>query len=248
MNNVHLVLEPKTLEFDGLKIGAVPWITIDNHSECLKFIQNCPAKILISHLELEGFEMMKGMPVASHGMDHKLFKKYDKVLSGHYHTKSNKDNIFYLGTPFEQTWADVDDPKFFHTIDTVDGKLEAVRNPLTIFNRIIYNDSEGPVKLPAPETITNSFIKIIVGYKKDLFAFDKFIDSLHILNPFEIKISDTADEFKSDNVETDEDTKIVNDTANLLNHYVDNVETELDKDRLKQRLQELFVEAQNQEL
>ena len=245
MGNVHLVLEPKVLEYDGFKIGALPWITIDNYTDSIKFIENCPTKILISHLELAGFEMMKGMPPATHGMDHSIFKKFDTVLSGHYHTKSNKDNIFYLGTPFEQTWADVDDPKFFHVLDTKSEKVAAIRNPLTIFNKIVYNDCNGPVKIP--ESITNNFVKIIVAHKKDLFSFDKFIDNLNLLNPYEIKISDTVEEFKADNVETEEDLNVVNDTSLLLNHYVDNVETELDKDRLKARLQELFVEAQNQD-
>jgi len=33
----------------------------------------------------------------------------------------------------------------------------------------------------------------------------------------------------------------------LLNDYVDNVETELDKNRLKGKLNELYIEAQNSE-
>ena len=35
------------------------------------------------------------------GMDHKLFSKFERVLTGHFHTKSTIDNITYLGTQLE---------------------------------------------------------------------------------------------------------------------------------------------------
>ena len=49
-------------------------------------------------------------------------------------------------------------------------------------------------------------------------------------------------EYNSENVLDDEVN--ISDTSTLLNTYVDAVETELDKDRIKGKLQELYVEAQ----
>jgi hypothetical protein len=38
------------------------------------------------------------------------------------------------------------------------------------------------------------------------------------------------------------------DTGKLLNTYIEAVQTDLDKEKLKKRLQELYVEAQNFEI
>ena len=46
----------------------------------------------MGHLELNGFVATAGH-VMDHGMDINPFKKFKKTFSGHYHTRSNVDNI-----------------------------------------------------------------------------------------------------------------------------------------------------------
>ena len=61
MNEVNIVDKPTVMNYDGLNIG-LPWIAEDNEEESLEFINNCNASILVFHLELQGFDMSKGMP------------------------------------------------------------------------------------------------------------------------------------------------------------------------------------------
>ena len=61
------------------------------------------------------------------GMDHKLFSKFERVLTGHFHTKSTIDNITYLGTQLELSWADAHDKKHFHILDTATRELTTSR-------------------------------------------------------------------------------------------------------------------------
>jgi hypothetical protein len=35
------------------------------------------------------------------GLDPKIFDKFDRVFSGHYHTRSDNGKIFYLGNTYE---------------------------------------------------------------------------------------------------------------------------------------------------
>lgn len=248
---VNLYMEPTVNDYDGLKIALLPWINSENYEKSINFVKSSKASVLAGHLELSGFEMMKGAPAVSHGMDSDIFKRYEMVLSGHYHTKSTRGNIFYLGVPFEQTWADCNDPKYFHILDTNTRELTAVRNNMTIFNRLVYDDSLhlDPVKEVDKIDLTHvrgTYVKVVVANKKDPYAFDRYLDKIIANEPFEYKIIENLTEYSGDNV-SDEDINI-SDTVTLLNSYVDAVETSLDRDRLKTRLQELYVEAQNLEL
>ena len=239
---INLHLKPTEIEIDSLKIGMIPWINDENTAETLDFIDKTTATFICAHLELAGFEMMRGGGAMSHGMDPKLFSKFEHVLSGHYHTKSSRDNITYLGVPYEQTWADSNDPKFFHSIDTSTRQLKAHRNKQILFHRLVYDDSCGLDKI-SDETktaIANSFVRVVVVCKNDPFTYDRFIDDITASNPFEYKVVENL--IKSC---IPEDSRLdVSDTTTLLCSYIDAIDTPLDKTILKSYLNTLYTEAQ----
>ena len=190
---------------------------------------------------------MKGAPAQSHGMAPELFSRYEMVLSGHYHTKNSDRNIHYLGTQYELTWSDANDPKYFHVFDTDTRELLAIRNPLCIFQRLVYDDSQSssPIQYVNELDLSKArgtFIKVIVNSKKDPYAFDKYIDKLQAAEPFDIKIVESFSEYAAESVE--DESICMADTGTLLNSYVEAIETELNKDKIKNRLHELYVEAQ----
>jgi DNA repair exonuclease SbcCD nuclease subunit len=246
VKDVNIVMKPSVIDYDGCRIALLPWINPENYEESMKFVASCDAGILGSHLELSGFDLLPGMP-ATHGMSPKDFSRFEMVWSGHYHTKQSRDNIHYLGTQFEMTWSDCNDPKYFHVFDTETREITAVPNPLTLFAKFVYDDTD-----PAcPEgidvsTFKDKFVKIVVKIKRDPFKFDRFVDRIQKVGVHEIKIAETFDEFSGSNVD-DIDVESVSDTGDLLNAYVDSVETDLSKDTIKSKLRELYVEAQNLE-
>ena len=89
-------------------------------------------------------------------------------------------------------------------------------------------------------------VKVIVVKKENFTKFDKLIDSLYSCNLVELKIIEDFSEFE-DNAVGEMDLKL-DDTITLLNDYVDNTVTDLDKERLKNVLQSLYVEAQHIEV
>jgi hypothetical protein len=68
---------------------------------------------------------------------------------------------------------------------------------------------------------------------------------LYKVNPLELKIIEDLSEFESDAL-GDQEVDL-EDTVTLLSQYVDSLETEADKDRIKTLMKTLYVEAQNYE-
>ena len=116
-NNVKVYSETTSIEVGGLNILLVPWINQENKDMTLKMINKSTAPMCMGHLELQGFKV-NDYVVMDHGMDMDPFKKFEKVFSGHFHTRSTQDNISYLGNPYEIYWNDCEDTRGFHLFDT----------------------------------------------------------------------------------------------------------------------------------
>ncbi len=245
MDCVKIHMEPVLVSYDTLNIGLIPWINAENYADTMEFVKNCKASIIGGHFEFSGFEMYKGIP-NPHGMDTAEFKRFEMVLSGHFHTKSSKDNIHYLGSQMEFTWGDCDDPKYFHVIDTDTRSIEKVHNHYTLHTKVVYNDEKIDYNEYDVSKLDNQFVKVVVEKKTDFFGFDRFIDRIQQRPIHELKIAETFTEFLGENV-NDEDVN-VDDTQVLLDSYVDATESEVDKEKLKTLLRNLYVEAQNTEI
>ena len=244
-SNINIVMKPKVLDYDGCSIALLPWINSENYVESINFIKTCKASILGAHLELIGFDMMKGVP-NTHGMTTEIFDRFEMVLSGHFHTKSSKGNIHYLGSQMEFTWADCEDQKYFHVLDTATREITAVKNPYTMFEKLVYNDEQIDYNSYVVPNLDNKFVKVIVAKKSDPYTFDKFLDKLNDQEIHELKIAETFEEFIGDNV--NDESISVEDTTQLLDSYVDAVDTTLNKPMLKSLMRNLFVEAQSMEI
>jgi DNA repair exonuclease SbcCD nuclease subunit len=242
---INIVMEPTVMNYDGLEFALVPWIAADNEEKTVEFIKNTTALWMGGHFELNGFDMMKGVEM-THGMPIDIFDRFDGVFSGHYHTKSSKKNIHYLGSQMEFFWNDAHDPKYFHTFDTDTKTLTPIHNPHTLFHRIYYDDQKQDYLQYDLSEIEGKFVKIVVINKSDLFTFDRFVDKIQARKIHELKIAENFNEFTGSAVD-DEDVS-VEDTSTLLNSYVDAVDTDLDKDRIKAQMSELMIEAQTLEI
>ena len=245
MGEVTIHMEPKVLDLNGFRFALLPWVCDENYEKSVEFINMCKADWLGGHLGLKGFEVLKG--VQSHdGMDHRMFSRFEKVLSGHFHTASERDNIKYLGSQLEFTWSDAHDPKHFHILNTETRTLSPIRNPHTLFERIHYDDSKTDYNDYDVSKLDGKFVKIVVINKSDLFTFDRFVDRIQSRKIHELKIAENFNEFLGENVE--DESISVEETTELLDSYVEAVDTDLDKDKLKVSMRNLLTEAQALEI
>ena len=241
--NITIYQEPGKFVYDGITFDIVPWICKENESTIATFIDESSADYCIGHFEIAGFQMMKG--IDNHeGVDRSYFKQYKQVISGHFHTKSSEGNITYLGTPYELTWNDESDPKGFFIFDTETHGIEFIQNPYTIFTKFYYDDDKfNPDEIDV-SIFASQHVKLVVVKKKDFVKFEKFIERIYKQDPLELKIIEDFSEFESEALDASIDLE---DTMTLLSNYVDSVETDVDKERLKTLLKTLYVEAQHYE-
>lgn len=238
--NILVCKRPTYYGHSGMseEILLMPWITTDNMHESYTALRDTRAKVCMGHFEIAGFEMHRGQTM-DHGLNENIFSGFDLVLSGHYHHKSKRGNIQYLGNPYEITWADYEDERGHHIFDTATNELEFVRNPFRMFHKIHYDDQKD---IPSIDNLEGCYVKLIVVNKSDYFKFDVFVDRIQQMNPADLKIVEDFDEFSVDDVTDDEEVDI-EDTITILNRYVDSVITDMDKERIKTTLKSLYVEA-----
>jgi DNA repair exonuclease SbcCD nuclease subunit len=245
INEVTIHMDPTVLDFDGLKLGLVPWICSENEQQIDEFLRNCKADMIGGHFEIAGFELLRGI-ICKEGMDKAPLERFERVFSGHYHIKSRQDNIEYFGAQMEFFWNDAGEDKFFHILDTETREVTAVQNPIKLFEKIYYDDENRDYNEYSTDHLDDKFVKIVVVNKTDPFTFDRFVDRVQSRKIYEMKIQEDFSEFLGENV-SDEGIEI-EDTTELLRGYVDNIETILDKERLKKELIGLMKESESLEI
>lgn len=242
-NNIHIYDSPQVVTFDNLDVMMVPWICADNDAETIKLCNKTKAQVLFGHLELSGYQMYRGQAI-HHGMDDDWLKKFDIVCTGHYHTKSTKGNVNYLGCPYEMTWSDYDDPKGFHVFDTDTRELTFITNPYKMFNKIHYDDSNKTMEQVVNEnfeSLTGCFVKVIVSEKNNPYWFDIFIEKLEKNDPIHVQV--VEDHLHLD-IESDDDiVSEAEDTITILQKYIDGLEANVDKKNLEKTIKDLYQEA-----
>jgi len=179
--------------------------------------------------------MMKGVE-CHEGIDRGFLSKYEHVYSGHFHTPSTKGNITYLGTPYELTWSDHGDKKGFYILDTDTKHIDFIENTHCMFTKVYYDETKDYSNLNTEE----KYVKLIVVNKTNQQSFDTLVDKIYRSNPSELKIVEDLTEFETSNI--DESVNL-EDTMTLLSEYVDGLETNADRQKIKTILRELYVEA-----
>ena len=236
-DNVKIYSEAEEVIIDKTKFLFVPWINSENEEKTLQLIDETDSPCVMGHLELNGFMATRGH-FMEHGMDSNVFDKFERVYSGHYHMRSNKENVFYLGNPYEMYWNDVNDRnRGFHLFDTDTLEHTPINNPYQLFFNLYYEDT--PHQMLDITKYDQKILKVIVRKKSDPKQFEKYIDKLYSSNLAELKIVENFDFTEGEEFEADESE----DTISLLNRYIQESEVDLDKSVITEILQDVYREA-----
>ena len=235
-DNVHTISEYKEIKIDDLNIAMVPWINSENEESTYKFLDKSKCPIVMGHLELSGFYANKSH-LMEHGYDRKSYKKFVKVFSGHYHHRSNEDNIYYLGNPYEIYWNDLEDVRGFHIFDTKSFEATPINNPFRMFYRLYYEDT--PHQTLNTSEYENKIIKVVVRKKTDSSNFEKYVDKILSSGAADVKILENFAITENEDFEVEQSE----DTLTILSRYLDESETDVDKIAAKTIIRNIYQEA-----
>ena len=232
-SNITVVSDPTELSVGGLDILLLPWICDDNRRRSIESIESSNSTVCLGHLELNDFEPIPGYTM-EHGDDPNMFSKFDLVCSGHYHHRSTKGNITYLGNPYQMFWNDYGCDRGFNVLNTDTKKLTFVKNPNSMFHKIYYRDSE--TATIDYKNLEGSYVKLIVEKKQDQVLFDKTLKKINDSGIVDLKIIEDTFVHLDD---VDEDLE-QEDTLSILQNCVKEIDN---KEEVFGILKSLYVEA-----
>lgn len=243
VTNFNVVDSPFTTYVGGEETILVPWISDENKDLVMKSLDKTNAKICMGHFEIEGFGDNPKV-----GLSPEVFRKFDLVLSGHYHTPSSKGNIRYIGAAHEQTWADYGSDRGFSVLNTKTRDITFIKNEISIFKTMVYDDVENQDEIRQKlrfgdfSEFSNKYLKVIIINRQDPILFEEYIKAIDNCGPIDYTVIESELVSSSEEDDSDSEKKVdVKDTKRILEDYVDNVETKLDKSRLKSKLMQIYA-------
>ena len=139
-------------------------------------------------------------------------------------------------------WSDYKCPKGFHIFDTNTREVERIENPNRIFKKFVYDDVKYDYTHQRLENYDSCFVKLIVSQKTKEEMYNKLIEKFYNdINVHELVIVEDPTDIKSS--VRDDILEQGEDTLTFLRNYIDQVDTDLDKHKLKEFAKELYVEA-----
>lgn len=239
-SNWSIYSEPTEVELSTGCVALLPWINPENEQAAAAFVENTTCSVLFGHLELCGFQSIRGVSVEQ-GYDSKYFNKFESVLSGHYHIKSSRDNIHYLGTQYQMGFSDVWEEKGFHIFDFKDRTLEFVQNRERLFYTLdYYEDSKDKIDF---EEYKNKYVKIFIKNKTKQPLFEKYLDKFYEVGVAELAVAE--------DIATNPELVAVDvhkDTLQLLHEEIDSIsEKSIDKNILASIINTAYNSALSKE-
>lgn len=191
---------------------------LDNNMCLVSWAEELPeedVEILIGHFEVNGF--VQGF---SGGREAEDFKKYEMVLSGHFHTPMKRDNIQYVGSCMPFTFADVNSPRGYYLLNSDTKELDFFE--FKGAPKYVIVDADGEID---PNQINNNVVKLV--FSKELGSSEEE-KTIAIVQTYEPLLLQT--EFKMNSESEDgpkrteyEDREITSNNT-LFMDYVDKLE------------------------
>lgn len=162
--NLNIYLEPESLQFGPKKCFLMPWRK-DHETEGELLSKTPYHDYLFCHTDINGMKHNKFSNVP-HGISYKKLDNFERVYSGHIHYSQLYGKVRMLGSPYELTRADADNPKSFMLVDLSSGEETYFKNNYSPrFIRINLSDVLQKTPPELEKIFNNNFVDVIISSK-----------------------------------------------------------------------------------
>ena len=219
IDEIPLVLENCTL---------VPW--------GFKNFKEVTTEFLFGHFDIMGFKL-NDSSICYEGHDEKEFASLKHVYSGHFHLPSTKENITYLGSGFQHTFADANSSRGFYEFEN--GELEFVEFKEYPHFYIFKHDSIDF------SLIEGNYVKIVFDEVLSAKENTEILENVLLRKPLELS-TEYKETIDNENVVNDSDvSEIQISTYDLCKTYISKIDKPsfINEKTLDKILQSLLVPA-----
>jgi len=176
------------------------------------------------------------------GLEKSIFDNCGKVFSGHYHLRSKKGKIQYVGTPYELSHSDSGDQKGIELIDFDTMKTKHIKSkhiPL----HLSFKTEDHTFEELNKSLVTNNMLKITLGKELSETQKIEYIERVNSLKPFKVIYEDAEDtELVVNDKEIQESLQ---DTLGFLKSYLGIIELDegIDKSEIMDKFSDYFTKA-----
>lgn len=208
-NNITIIKDTQFIKFNKSNLLLVPWICSSEDKNNPSESDIKTADMILGHFEFNNFELLPGV-MSTHGLSSSRYQG-TPTLSGHYHVRSKKGTIEYLGVCQQLNWSDFNTKKGYYilnedlTKDFIENKTS--EKYIKIFYvsskdnliRVVGEDIDSFLEYTDINTLIKDIdldkriIKVIIEDKTDTTNYNNFITTLD-MNHIEYLLEDKTPE------------------------------------------------------
>lgn len=232
--NVTVYETPTKTIIGNKEVLMLPWVTDYSQFDTL-LLENYHTAF--AHLDIVGFDM--GGRLSEGGLTIKdVMSKIDNTYTGHYHSRSHREfngkTITYVGSPYQITRIDKGTERGYGVLDLDTDAFNWHDNMESMkFIEFIYPDYD-------TNLVKGNVIDLKIPFEKQNET-KKIYDLVQKLEKFEPAYPINV--FNMENTENQQEIEIDVNSLNLTNlfkSYIEQLDTELNKDELYSKLTELY--------
>lgn len=236
LDNVTIYEKPEETIINGKKVLFLPWLC--DYTQFEELVTG-NYDYCFCHADIIGFDMGGGRLSESGILAKNFLNKADHIYSGHYHKRMVKDydnkDITYIGSPYQLTRININEEHGYTILDIDTNKTEFVENTKSIkYYKFVYPEID-------ENLVKGNIVDIEIPYEKateveKIFKlFNHLENDLPTAEPMKI-------EWEQKELETETIILDTNDfnILNLFNGFVEEYETDINKNKLKASFNELY--------
>lgn len=232
--NIIIVDKPMTI-FKNFCL--LPWLFSKED------LEQYEGEYLIGHFEMNGVKLnTSGTLSENFRYNFSDFKKFTRVLSGHFHTPGTYGNVTYVGSPYHLTFND-SGPRGYYILDTDNDSLKFIE--FTDYPKYVtmkHNDDYASDKIE--DMIKDNIIRLVFTEDVGTIESQRIIDAVKSYNPHQLFTLFQIEKLFTEDKKSEVDIDCLKDNKKIYMDYLNKSETPVNikKPVLKQMVEKLYEE------